>query len=74
MNRRSMLKALAVVPAAAVTGPSGVAALAGAVVGTAITRPPRPITKLRSGDIVTAAYLAELVDAVNHANGFTRDG
>ncbi len=28
MNRRSMLKALAVVPAAALTGPSGVAALA----------------------------------------------
>lgn len=73
MNRRDLVKALGVaIPAALVTGPSGVAALTGAVIGTAITRPPR-IRRLVAGDVVTAEWMRELVDAVNNANGFRED-
>lgn len=72
MTRRSLVKVLAIgVPAAAVTGHAGLAALAGAAVGTAIVRPQKPIERVSAGEPMSAEWANALVDAVNHANGFT---
>jgi hypothetical protein len=71
MKRSDFLKALGVVPLVAVAGSAGASAVAGAVVGNAISKPPKPVAPVHHGQMLTAEYFNSLVDAVNHANGFT---